>query len=168
MHKKQTLLLITGLALIIHWTVIPGLGRAEDDTRKHDQLTEEIKQLQLEKEILEKKLQEVQTLLDMEDPANPDIYHKDDQARKTLARMAKATERFAKANAGVYPNQMSQLTDIFPPYIKNNYCNQELAGFRFSCHMSPNGFKYTATPLTLGKTGSKILSVTTGGSFFAK
>lgn len=168
MHKKQALLLITGLALIIHWTVLPGLGRAESEEQKHERLMEEIKQLQLEKEILEKKLQEVQELLDMDDPANPGIYDLDEQARKTLARMAKATERFAKANDGIYPNQMSQLTDIFPPYIKNNYCNQELSGFRFSCHMSANGFKYTATPLTLGKTGSKILSVTTGGSFFAK
>lgn len=167
MTRKHILFPVTALCFTM-CLFAPVLSRAETDEQRHEKLMEEIQQLQLEKEILENKLQEVQSLLNMEDPQNPGIDYFDNLARKTLTRMAKATERFAKANAGIYPSQMSQLTDIFPPYIKDNYCNREEGGFRFSCYMSPDGFKYTATPIALGKTGSKILSVTTGGTFFNK
>ncbi|MGE0267380.1 MAG: hypothetical protein AB7S78_02840 [Candidatus Omnitrophota bacterium] len=167
MNKRPITITLLCLSLMFQPGLLTGLGRAdENDFQKHEQLMDEVKQLELEKEILEKKLQEIQSLLALEDPSNPGVEYLDNRARKTLTRMAKATERFAKANGGVYPSRMSQLTENFPPFIKDDYCNREDSGFRFSCKMSPEGFKYTATPITLGKTGSKVLSVTTGGSFF--
>lgn len=135
---------------------------------EREQLQNEIKQLKLDKEILERKLQEVQEILDLDDPSKPNTEYTDRVAQKTLKQMARATERFAKANEGVYPNEMEQLTNIFPPFIKDNFCNQEQSGFRFSCYMTREGFKYTATPITIGTTGSKVFSVTTGGKLFNK
>lgn len=169
MKKNSIIFTSLSLILIVQTGLWTGPGRAaEDDFRRHEQLMDEVKQLELEKEILEKKLQEIQSLLELEDPSNPGIEHLDSRARKTLTRMAKATERFAKANGGVYPTRMSQLTENFPPFIKDDFCNREDSGFRFSCKMSAEGFKYTATPVTIGKTGSRVLTVSTGGDFFPK
>lgn len=137
-----------------------------EDQAELQQLRREVIDLRVEKEVLLKKLNTIQTLMALPDPANPGPEFNDRVAQEVLDKMAHATRRFARKNNGVYPQHMNQLTDVFPPYIKDNYCNRIFSGFHYNCHMSADGFKFIATPLTVGQTGSKVFAITTGGPFF--
>ncbi|MCA9403770.1 MAG: hypothetical protein KC897_08310 [Candidatus Omnitrophica bacterium] len=157
----MTTLLVTALPVA---ATTPML--TENDKTELDQLRREVIDLRVEKEVLLKKLDEIQTLMSLPDPANPGPAFNDRVAQEVLDKMARATRRFARRNNGIYPEHMNQLTDVFPPYIKDNYCNKIYSGFHYNCHMSEDGFKFVATPLTVGQTGSKVFAITTGGPFF--
>lgn len=137
-----------------------------EDRESLDQLKREVRDLRVEKEVLQKKLREIQELMILPDPSNPGPDYNDQIAQDVLDKMARATKRFARQHNGVYPQHMNQLTDVFPPYIKDDYCNKIYAGYHFNCHMSSDGFKFVATPLTVGQSGSKVFAITTGGPFF--
>ena len=84
-------------------------------------------------------------------------------ARATLRSLSTASETFGTSNSGNYPADMASLTSATPPYINTNYCTQTLSGFTFGCTNTAGGYTYTATPVTVGTSGTTIFTVTTGG-----
>ncbi len=165
---KNTVCLI--LTLTLGLTAATAAAEAptvtDADRETLQKLKREIHDLRVEKEVLQKKLNEIQELMSLPDPAHPGPGYNDRIAQEVLDKMARATKRFARQHNGIYPQHMNQLTDVFPPYIKDNYCNKVYSGYHFNCHMSADGFRFVATPLTIGRTGSKVFTITTGGPFF--
>ena len=162
--KKHICLLIT-VALLGTVNSAPAADPTVDEENL-ETLKRQVQDLRIEKEVLESKLQKIQALMALPDPSNPGPQFNDRIAQEVLDKMARATKRFARQHNGIYPQHMNQLTDVFPPYIKDNYCNKIYSGYHYNCHMSADGFKFVATPLTIGHTGSKVFSITTGGPFF--
>lgn len=83
-------------------------------------------------------------------------------ASATLRTVATASETYAKANGGYYPNSIDDLTDATPAYLNYNYCNQTISGYIYSCVFDKSGYQITATPVTAGTSGTTTLTVTTG------
>jgi len=84
-------------------------------------------------------------------------------AQSVLRTLSTASETFAISNNGNYPKNMSALTNAKPPYIYQNYCGYSDAGYGYTCEMSTDGYKFTATPTSIEKTGSNVYTITTGG-----
>ena len=86
-------------------------------------------------------------------------------AKATLRAISTAAESFGTANNGNYPGTESSLTGAAPPYLNTAYCAKSpLAGYNYNCAtMSSSGYTITATPVTIGSTGSTVYTITTGG-----
>src|SRR5271169_1651177 len=83
-------------------------------------------------------------------------------AKATLRAMSTAAESYGTANNGNYPGNESSLTGATPPYLNEAYCaNSPLAGYNYDCTgMSSSGYTITATPLSIGSTGSTVETIT--------
>jgi len=86
-------------------------------------------------------------------------------AKATLRAMSTASESYGTANNGNYPGTESSLTGATPPYLNKAYCaNSPIAGYNYSCAgMSSSGYTITATPVSVGSSGSTTETITTGG-----
>lgn len=86
-------------------------------------------------------------------------------AKATLRAMSTAAESYGTSNNGNYPGDVNSLTGATPPYLNKNYCNNTvIAGYNYSCAgMATTGYTLTATPATVGSTGSTTYTITTGG-----
>jgi prepilin-type N-terminal cleavage/methylation domain-containing protein len=86
-------------------------------------------------------------------------------AKATLRAMSTAAESYGTANNGNYPGNESSLTGATPPYLNTAYCaNSPIAGYNYSCAgMSTSGYTFTATPVSVGSTGTTTETITTGG-----
>ena len=84
-------------------------------------------------------------------------------AKATLRAISTAAESYAVANSGVYPDGVYELTTASPPYLNNHYCNEQIAGYSYTCTFEKTGYRIIATPLTLGTSGSAEYTITTGG-----
>jgi len=84
-------------------------------------------------------------------------------AKATLRAISTAAESYATANSGVYPDGVYELTTANPPYLNNHYCNEQIAGYSYTCTFDKTGYKIIATPLTMGSSGSAEYTITTGG-----
>ena len=84
-------------------------------------------------------------------------------AKSTLRSLSTASETFATANTGNYPADITSLTGATPPYIQVPYCGQTNSGFAFACTMSTGAYTYTATPVTVGTSGTTTWTISTGG-----
>ncbi len=84
-------------------------------------------------------------------------------AKATLRSLSTASETFATANTGNYPIDISSLTGATPPYIQVPYCGQQNSGFTFACTMGAGAYTYTATPVTIGTSGTTTWTISTGG-----
>ena len=86
-------------------------------------------------------------------------------AKATLRAMSTAAESYGTANNGNYPGNESSLTGATPPYLNTAYCaNSPLAGYTYNCSgMATSGYTITATPVSVGSTGSTTETITTGG-----
>jgi len=86
-------------------------------------------------------------------------------AKATLRAMSTAAESFGTANNGNYPGNESSLVGATPPYLNTAYCaNSPIAGYTYDCSgMSSAGYTITATPVSVGSTGSAVETITTGG-----
>ena len=89
----------------------------------------------------------------------------DTAATNTLRNMSTATETFASANAGNYPTAMTDLTGATPPYIDEDYCDQTVGGYTYTCDMDATSYTFTATPVTVGSSGTAVVTIATGGAF---
>jgi prepilin-type N-terminal cleavage/methylation domain-containing protein len=87
----------------------------------------------------------------------------DASAIKILKSMSTASDMFSSSGFGNYPSDMTSLVGATPPYIVTDYCGTSTVGFTFSCSNSPGGYTYTATPVTLGASGTTTYTITTGG-----
>jgi prepilin-type N-terminal cleavage/methylation domain-containing protein len=86
-------------------------------------------------------------------------------AKATLRAMSTASESYGTANNGNYPGNESSLTGATPPYLNRAYCaNSPIAGYNYNCAgLSTSGYTITATPVTVGSSGSTTETISTGG-----
>ncbi|MFA5260355.1 MAG: prepilin-type N-terminal cleavage/methylation domain-containing protein [Candidatus Omnitrophota bacterium] len=84
-------------------------------------------------------------------------------AKSTLRSLSTSSETFATANTGNYPADQASLTGATPPYINTNYCSTTVSGFNFTCTFDPGFYTFTATPVTVGTSGTTTFTITTGG-----
>ena len=92
----------------------------------------------------------------------------DAAAKATLRSMSTVTETFATSNSGNYPTDMTSLISAIPPYISKDYCGVTVGGYVFDCYanganMSAGSYKYVATPVSVGTSGTTTFTMTTGG-----
>lgn len=84
-------------------------------------------------------------------------------AKGTLRTLSTSSETFATSSQGNYPGNETSLTGATPPYINTNYCGQTLAGYTYACTFGAGGYTFTATPVTVGTSGTTVYTMTTGG-----
>ena len=84
-------------------------------------------------------------------------------AKATLRSLSTSSESFATANSGTYPGDEASLTSAVPPYINKNYCNLSISGYVYGCGWGPSTYSFTATPGTVGTSGTTTYTITTGG-----
>jgi len=84
-------------------------------------------------------------------------------AQGTLRSISTASETFATANNGNYPDDVTDLTNATPPYLSRNYCSTTLSGFGYNCTLAVGGYTVTATPVQVGTSGTTTYTITTGG-----
>ena len=87
----------------------------------------------------------------------------DAAAKATLRSLSTVTETFATSNSGNYPTDMTSLTGATPPYISKDYCGITVAGYGFLCANPAGSYTYTATPVSVGTSGTTTFTMTTGG-----
>ena len=94
----------------------------------------------------------------------------DSLAKATLRVISTAVENYSLANNGNYPGNESSLTGATPPFLNTAYCansqlnNAGIAGYIYNCSgMSNTGYTITATPVKIGRTGSRVETISTGG-----
>jgi len=84
-------------------------------------------------------------------------------AQSTLRSLSTAAETYAVANRR-YPSSIYDLTDANPPYIGRPYCDTEESGYTYRCAFDPRGYKFQATPVEEGVTGTAVMTITTEGN----
>ena len=87
----------------------------------------------------------------------------DSAAKATLKSLSTVSETYATSNSGSYPADMASLTGATPPYIGKDYCGTTTSGFVFACTQTAGAYTFTATPVTVGSSGSTTFTITTGG-----
>jgi hypothetical protein len=87
-------------------------------------------------------------------------------AQETLRLFSTAFENYARDHAGMFPSNLTVLTQSRPAYIDKGYLEQPYAkGYGYLCdRMEAAGYRCTASPSSCGFTGTKQFTVTTGGS----
>ena len=84
-------------------------------------------------------------------------------AQSTLRTLSTASETFATAQNGNYPTNMTSLTGATPPYMSENPCSGTSAGFAYACTQTSGAYTFSATPVTVGTSGTTTYTMTTGG-----
>jgi len=86
-------------------------------------------------------------------------------AQATLRTISTASESWAAANNGSYPQAITDLTGATPPYLNENYiATSPRQGYNYLCGtMGVAGYSCTATPVTCNTTGTRTFTITTGG-----
>ena len=84
-------------------------------------------------------------------------------AKATLRSLSTASESFATSNSGNYPGNMSSLTGATPPYLNSAYCGSTASGYTFACTFAAGSYSFTATPVTVGTSGTTVYTISTGG-----
>lgn len=84
-------------------------------------------------------------------------------AKATLRSLSTSSESFATSNSGNYPGNETSLTGATPPYLNQSYCGNTTSGYVFTCTWGPSTYTFTATPGTVGTSGTTTFTITTGG-----
>ena len=84
-------------------------------------------------------------------------------AQSTLRSISTATETFATSNSGNYPGTETSLTGATPPYMNKPYCGLTMSGYVYGCTFAVSAYTVTATPSTVGTSGTTTYTITTGG-----
>ena len=86
-------------------------------------------------------------------------------AKATLRTLSTAAETYATANNGTYPTEAELLAPASgPAYTNKEYGGQTISGFVFdTTGMAADQYSITATPTTVGTTGTATFTMTTGG-----
>jgi hypothetical protein len=84
-------------------------------------------------------------------------------AKATLRAIATASESYAASNKGYYPDGIFDLTAATPPYLNRHYCDEQIAGYSYTCSFDKTGYKVIATPDSIGASGSTVFTIITGG-----
>jgi prepilin-type N-terminal cleavage/methylation domain-containing protein len=89
----------------------------------------------------------------------------DTLAKNTLRVISTASELYANANNGNYPTDITSLTGATPAYLNDEICGQLRSGFNFTCAFADSGYLFTASPDTIGTTGTTTFTISTGGIY---
>ena len=84
-------------------------------------------------------------------------------AKGTLRSLSTASEAYATANSGNYPGNITSLTGATPPYMNSAYCGSTLSGYTYACTFAAGSYSITATPGTVGTSGTTTYTISTGG-----
>lgn len=84
-------------------------------------------------------------------------------AKSTIRAISTAAESFGTANNGNYPTDETSLTGASPAYLNKSYCGTTISGYTVACTFAAGGYTITATPVTVGTSGTTTYTVTTGG-----
>ena len=85
-------------------------------------------------------------------------------AQKILQTLSLSAEMYASENKMKFPSRIEDLTNASRPSINENFCDgAEHFGYSFTCIFSTDGYTITANPATLGVTGTKSYTISTGG-----
>ena len=87
----------------------------------------------------------------------------DSLAQSTLRAMSTGAETFGTANNGNYPTAITDLTAATPPYLNDTYCDTTVSGYEYTCSFDIGYYTFTATPVSVGSTGSTTYTIATGG-----
>ena len=87
----------------------------------------------------------------------------DAAAKATLKSLSTVSETCATSNSGNYPTDITALTGATPPYISKGYCGTTVSGFDFTCTQTAGAYTFTATPSSVGTSGTTTFTMTTGG-----
>jgi len=93
------------------------------------------------------------------------ISQNESNAQTTLKLISTAIENYAQDHLGVFPVNLSVLTQNHPPYLDKDYIAQTpLKGYNYSCpRFEPSGYSCSAIPVKCQLTGKMIYTITTGG-----
>ena len=80
-----------------------------------------------------------------------------------LRGISKASEAFTMSANGNYPTTITSLTGPTPPYFSEDPCGKTLEGYVYTCAQDVSSYTITATPVTIGASGTTTYAVTTGG-----
>ncbi len=86
----------------------------------------------------------------------------DAAAQATLKAVSTALENYM-ASYSVYPSDPNDLITGSPPYLTKDYFTGTHNGFTFSPNITEYTYSVTATPATMGSTGTRSYTMTTGG-----
>jgi len=85
-------------------------------------------------------------------------------AKATGISISSAIETYATVNNGKYPMSEFALVDGNSPYLSRSYDNQVINGYRYLLELNDNSYMIVAKPESCGTTGTKVITVTTGGA----
>lgn len=93
------------------------------------------------------------------------ISQNESNASSTLKLISTALENYAKDHLGVYPSELSALTQTSPPYLDKDYiASSTIKGYNYSCsRLEPSGYSCSANPTRCGLTGNMIYTISSGG-----
>jgi len=84
-------------------------------------------------------------------------------AKGTLRSLSTASETFATTQSGNYPQDITSLTGASPAFLNAAYCGQTISGYAYTCTFGVAAYTFTATPVTVGTSGTTTWTITTGG-----
>ncbi|MBI3601710.1 MAG: hypothetical protein HY209_02290 [Candidatus Omnitrophica bacterium] len=84
-------------------------------------------------------------------------------AKATIRSISTASESYGTANNGNYPTSITSLTGATPPYLNQAYCGTTVSGYDFVCTFNVASYTVTATPVTVGTSGTTTYTISTGG-----
>ena len=82
-------------------------------------------------------------------------------AKSTLKTVSTALENYS-AIIGTDPSSTVQLIGDTPPYLNKDYFAGTHAGFSYTANLTDYSYTLTADPQTIGTTGSRSFTMTTG------
>ena len=84
-------------------------------------------------------------------------------AQSTLRAISTGNETFATASNGNYAGNITSLTGATPAYLNEPYCGTTSSGFDYACTFAAGSYTFTATPVTVGTSGSTTYTISSGG-----
>lgn len=93
------------------------------------------------------------------------IEQNESNTQAVLKLISTALENYAKHNQGIFPANLSFLTQPNPPYLDKDYISQSpLKGYNYNClRLEPSGYSCYALPTKCGLTGNMVYTITSGG-----
>lgn len=98
------------------------------------------------------------------------ISQNESNASSALKLISTALENYAEDHLGVYPSELSALTQTSPPYLDKDYiASSTTKGYNYSCpRLEPSGYSCSAIPIKCNLTGRAVYTITTGGIFISE
>ena len=84
-------------------------------------------------------------------------------AKATVRSISTGAESYATAKNGNYPLDITSLTGASPAYLNSAYCGQTISGYVYTCTFAVSAYTFSATPVTVGTSGTTTYTITTGG-----